>query len=494
MAITLSNSDITPTTQAQKTWTSMDFFSLWVGMAICIPTYMMAGSLIQEGMNWKQALAPIFLWNLIVLIPVLLHGHAGAKYGIPFPVFARASFGVLGAHIPVMLRAIVACGWFGIQVWIGGLAIHTICLLIWPHLATFPTVLPEFLGIGLIPLLCFLFFWAVNIWFVSQGMEYVKALQKISAPILICCGVVLLFWALQNAMRIDVVLASTSKFATRTEMLKFFFPALCSVICFWAPLSLNISDFTRYAKDQKTQIIGQSASLPLTMTLFSFIGIAVTSVTIAIYGEAIWDPIKVVQKFGYSSIVLMSMMALVLATLSTNVAANAVGPANDFSNLAPKYIDFRTGGYITGAIGILLMPWKFFTDPSGFIFTWLVGYSALLGPIGGILLTDYFLVRKRNLKVDDLYKLQGAYTYSNGVNLKAIAALIIGILPNLPGFFAQIKLIEPGPVTEFLIPLYHFAWFIGFFLSGLSYLIMMRRQTQIQAMPQLAKVELKKAA
>lgn len=466
----LANEDLAPVTENQKNWTVINFFTLWVGMAVQIPTYMMASSLIEGGMNWLQALFTIFLGNLIVLIPMVLNGHVGAKYGIPYPVFARASFGILGSNIPALLRALVACGWFGIQTWIGGTAIYTLVLQLWPEAGLFKS---EILGVGLIPFACFMIFWLMNLFFVWRGLNSIKWLETLCAPFLILGGIALLYWAYMNAEGVSKVFQTTSQFETTAAFYKFFFPALTGIIGFWATLSLNIPDFTRYAKNQRSQILGQTLGLPATMTFFAFIGVAVTSSTLAIYGEAIWDPILLIQKFDNPVIVFFSVITILMATLTTNVAANVVGPANDLSNLAPKYINFKRGGLITGILGILMMPWKLLADPTGYIFTWLIGYSALLGPVAGIVLVDYFVVRRTVLNLEALYQRKGEYSYSRGYNPKAIIALILGILPNIPGFLVQIKVFSPDSVFEFLVPLYNYAWFIGLFISGISYGLMM---------------------
>lgn len=487
MEKSLTNKDLAPVTENQKNWTIFNFFTLWVGMAVQIPTYMMASSLIEGGMSWLQALFTIFLGNLIVLIPMVLNGHVGAKYGIPYPVFARASFGILGSNIPALLRAFVACGWFGIQTWIGGTAIYTLLLQFWPEVGQFKS---EMLGVGLIPFGCFIVFWFMNLFFVWRGLNSIKWLETLCAPFLILGGIALLYWAYINAEGISKVFETTSHFDTTAAFYKFFFPALTGIVGFWATLSLNIPDFTRYAKNQGSQVIGQTLGLPATMTFFAFIGVAVTSSTLTIYGEAIWDPIVLIQKFDNPLIIFFSVITILMATLTTNVAANVVGPANDFSNLAPKYINFKRGGLITGILGILMMPWKLLADPTGYIFTWLIGYSALLGPVAGIVLVDYFVIRRTILNLDALYQYNGEYSYSRGYNPRAILALVLGVLPNIPGFLVQIKVVNPDSFFEFFVPLYHYAWFIGLFISGTSYGLMMwseqRSKQIVQEQPAFA--------
>jgi len=476
----LANHDLMPVPVSGRTWSALNFTALWIGMCICIPSYMIASSLVEGGMNVMQALLTVFLGNLIVLIPMILNGHVGVKYGIPFPIYARLSFGVKGANIPALLRAVVACGWFGIQCWIGGTAIFTMLNAIWPEAAHFPAVLPAAFGVKLLPFLCFLLFWGINLLLIHRGIESIKKLETFCAPVLILSGLGLLIWAGQAAGGFSHMLSAPSQFKTSAEFWHFFIPSLTGMVGFWATLSLNIPDFTRYAKNQRAQIMGQALGLPTTMTLIAFIGVAVTSASFNIFGSRIWDPITLVGKINNPMIVFIAMLLICISTLAMNVAANVVAPANDFANLAPSKINFKRGGTLTALIGLLIMPWKLIADPSGYIFTWLIGYSALLGPVAGILLTDYFGVRSAKINVHDLYRKQGMYTYNNGYNPVALIALAIGVLPNVPGFLAQIKVLQASSVPGFLLDLYQYAWFAGLTLSGLSYFALMKIQTQAQ--------------
>ncbi len=472
----LSNADLAPIPLASRTWDMGNFAALWISMAACIPTYMLASSLVdqQVGMNWSQAILTIFLANVIVLIPMILNAHAGTKYGIPFPVYCRASFGTLGANIPALLRALVACGWFGIQAWIGGMAIYQILGQFFPSLLAAAPIAA--LGISAPQAACFLFFWGINMWVIHKGIDCIRWLLLIKAPLLIILGLALLWWAYDQAGGFGTMLSQSSQFAPGQpkagQFWAVFFPALTGMIGFWATLSLNIPDFSRYAKSQRDQVIGQAIGLPPTMALYSFIGVAVTSATAVIYGETIWDPTVLLTKFSNPVVLITAMLALCLATLATNIAANVVSPANDFSNLAPHRISFRTGGYITGVIGILIMPWKLLADPEVYIFSLLGGFSALLGPIGGILIADYFVCRGKELDPVALYQSHGAYRFTGGFSLVAIAALILGVLPSLPGFLVQVKLAASGLFPSFLVDLYHYAWFVGFGLAFAFYVIL----------------------
>ncbi len=471
------NADMAPTTRADRKWGVWDIAALWISMSACIPTYMLASSLIAEGMNWWQAVLTIFLGNTIVLIPMVLNAHAGTRYGIPFPVYCRASFGILGANVPALLRALVACGWFGIQAWIGGWAIYQILAVYLPGWHDLP-VLPV-LDINAAQLACFLFFWAINIVVIYRGIESIRFLLNIKAPLLIVLGLALLAWAYHEAGGFGPILAQPSKFAPGGPKAglfwQFFFPSLTAMVGFWATLSLNIPDFTRYAYSQRDQILGQVIGLPTTMGLYSFIGVAVTSATIIIYGEEIWDPVVLVTKFSNPVILVVALFALCLATLATNLAANVVSPANDFAHLWPRKISFRTGGLITGVIGILIQPWKLVADPSKYIYIWLVAYSALLGAIGGILIADYFLIRRTRLDLVGLYSREGPYWYWSGFNFIALFALAAGIAPCVPGFLATVAPATAGAaqMSALWIEIYHYAWFVSFGVSLCTYLALM---------------------
>ena len=460
--------DLAPVHLRDRTWTLKDIFALWVALSACIPTYMLASSLIQEGMNWWQAILTIFLGNLIVVIPMVLNAHAGTKYGIPFPVLCRAPFGILGANVPAMLRALVACGWFGIQTWIGGWAIYKLLGLYLPAWQNLPA-LPA-LGINAPQLFCFLAFWGLNQIIIWRGIDSVRLLLNIKAPLLIALGLALLAWAYQGAQGWGPMLSQPSQFsaggAKDGQCWSFFFPALTANVGFWATLALNIPDFTRYMRSQRDQILGQALGLPAAMGLYSFIGVAVTSATVIIYGEPIWDPVNLLSRFSHPAAHLLGLFGLVIATLATNLAANVVGPANDFANLWPRRISFRGGALLTGVIGIVMQPWRLVEDPSGYIFKWLVAYSALLGAVGGIMIADYYVLRRTKLDVPWLYRSSGPYWYGNGVHGASLFALVVGIAPCLPGFLATIGVLDVAPIWT---KLYHYAWFLSFGLSFTIY-------------------------
>src|SRR3954468_16252239 len=450
----LYNADLAPVPISKRTWTTWDYSALWISMAHCIPTYTMASGLIAAGMSWWQALGTILVGNLIVLAPILLNSHPGTKYGIPFPVFARAAYGTRGSNVPALMRALVACGWVGIQAWIGGEALQVF----------FKTVIPGWpllLGAGVgghttTEWLSFLLFWGFNVYIIYRGMDLVRQVENWAAPYVLVMTGALLYWAVTRAHGLGPLLAQPGKFRTFAEFWPVFVPSLTAMIGFWATLSLNMPDFTRFGRSQREQILGQVVALPTTMSVFAAMGVMITSATAIIYGEAVWDPIQLVSRFSSPVVVAISMFTAVVATLAVNIAANVVSPANDFANAFPRTIDFRTGGLITGLLGIAIMPWKLLADPSGYIFTWLLGYSGGLGSIAGVLIADYWIVRKTRLRLEDLYLADGVY---RGWKWRAVSATAVGC-----------ALAWGGLVIPALKPLYDYAWFVGFGAAFVLYI------------------------
>jgi len=462
----LWNEDLAPTTPAQRTWSTYNIAALWIGMSVVITTYTLASGLMQQGMTWWQAMIVILLGNVIVLIPMILNAHAGTKYGVSFPVLCRASFGVRGANIAAMLRAVVACGWFGIQTWIGALALDALMRAAWPAWG-------QVTGSSAI---AFGIFWLVQVAIILKGTEGIKILESWSAPLLLAGGAILLWWAISKGGGLSNILTESQRLQRGTGNFWALFPAaLTANVGYWATLSLNIPDFTRYARSQRSQVLGQALGLPATMTAFAFIGVAVTSATIVIFGEAIWDPVVLVSRIGSAGVIIFAALVVLAAQLTTNMAANVVSPSNDFSNLSPRRISYVAGGLITAVLGVVMMPWKLYSDAAAYIFTWLLGYSSLMGALGGILIADYWIVRRQQLSVEDLYRERGIYTYLNGFNPRAIIALVLSIAPVVPGFIRAVT--TPGgavPDPNFFDRVYSYAWFVTFALSFIIYWLSMR--------------------
>ena len=464
----LWNPDLAPTPPERRTWSTYDIAALWIGMSVVITTYTLASGLMQQGMRWWQALLTILLGNTVVLGPMVLNAHAGTRYGISFPVLCRASFGVRGANLPAILRAIVACGWFGIQTWIGGLALDALLRAAWPGWA----------GVSGGTAITFALFWLIQVGVILKGAEGIRRLESWSAPLLLAGGGLLLLWAIRAGGGLGHLLAQSERLRGAGASFWALFPsALTASIGYWATLSLNIPDFTRYARSQRSQVLGQVLGLPTTMTAFAFIGVVVTSATIALFGQAIWDPVALIARIGSPGVIVFGALVILAAQLTTNMAANVVSPSNDFSNLSPRRISYVTGGMITALIGILMMPWRLYADAAAYIFTWLVGYSSLMGALGGILIADYWIVRRQRLVLEDLFRERGAYTYRNGINWRAVAAFAIAVLPVVPGF-ARAAVTPGGTVgdPDVFDRLYAYAWFVTFGLSFVVYLGLMRRE------------------
>ena len=471
-ATSLYNHDLAPVPVEKRTWTTYNYAALWISMAHCIPTYMLASGLISSGMNWWQALVTILLGNTIVLIPILLNSHPGTKYGIPFPVFARAAYGTIGSNLPALMRALVACGWFGIQAWIGGEALHTFFNAI---SGNWHTLLGGPIG-GHTPTewISFLLFWGLNIYIIYRGMDLLRIVENWAAPFVLIMTTLLVIWALRKANGLGYLLDQPGKFRTLSEFWPIFIPSLTAMIGFWATLSLNMPDFTRFGRSQREQAVGQVVALPTTMTVFAAMGVLITSAALVIYPDLLpsqaWDPLKLVGRFQQAWIVAISMFTVVIATLSVNIAANVVSPANDFANAFPQWISFRLGGLITGIIGILMQPWRLLADPSGYIFNWLLGYSGGLGSIAGVLIVDYWIVRKKRLVLADLYRPDGVYAYNGGWNWRAVVATLIGCALAWGG-----KVLDWfGISIPLLLSFYNYAWFVGFGAAAITYLLLMK--------------------
>lgn len=480
----LWNEDLAPTNESQRTWRWYHFAALWVGMVMCIPAYTLAASLIEGGMSAGQAVLTVFLANTIVLLPMLLIGHAGTKYGIPYAVLARASFGTRGARLPALMRAIVACGWYGIQTWFGGQMIYTLLGVMMGGEIGGAKIAG--LGINGAQLMCFLAFWAIQFWYIVHGMDAIRKLETYTAPLKILICFVLLYWVYDKAGGFGPLLDQPSQFVEggkkAGQFWPTFWPSLTAMIGFWATLALNIPDFTRFAKTQRDQVLGQSIGLPVPMGLLAALAVIVTSATVVLYGKAIWDPVDLASRMTGVA-VLVALIILLIDTVSVNLAANLVGPAYDFSALSPKHISYRTGGYITAAIALAMMPWKLLETTQGYIFTWLIGYSALLGPIAGVLIVDYYLIRKTELNVGALYDEKGEYSYTNGWNSAALLAFALGVGPNVPGFLNAAFPASFGYVSEGFKLIYTYAWFVGIAIAALVYGIMMKGRAAKAAQP-----------
>lgn len=467
----LYNHDLAPVAVKDRTWNTWDFSALWISMAHCIPTYTLASGMIVAGMAWWQALVAILVGNLIVLAPILANSHPGTKYGIPFPVFARAAYGTYGANIPALLRAIVACGWFGINTWFGGEALQGFLDTLWPGWASLlghtqpawqasPFETTQWISFGL--------FWVMNIAIIYRGMDLLRRIERFAAPYVLVMTALLVGWAIHEAGGLGPLIAQTS-FQGKGSFSTIFITSLTGVIAFWSTLSLNMPDFTRFGRSQKEQVIGQTVALPSTMTVFGAMAIVITSAAIVIFKKPVGDPITIV-KLGFTSklVVGIAMFTAVIATLAVNIAANVVSPANDFANAFPKKIDFKRGGLITGVIGVLMMPWQMLASFDTYVGKWMGGYGAALGSVAGVLIVDYWVIRKTRLDLPALYtppEQRGAYTYTRGWNPAAIIATAAG--------FAIALL---GAVWPPLEVIYHWSWFVGFGVSAALYWTLMSRR------------------
>jgi nucleobase:cation symporter-1, NCS1 family len=473
-----ANEDLMPVPVALRRWTTYNFLALWVGMAHNIPSWTLASGLVAIGMDWKQAVLTIALANLIVLVPMLLTGHAGTRYGIPFPVFARASFGLRGANLPALVRAAVACAWFGIQTWIGGEGIFLLAGKLLGH--SWQTA-SQIGGYPWTQWLSFLIFWVIEMVVIARGMETLRRFENWAAPFVIVGALALLAWITVKAGGFGPLLSQPSHLGWGSGFWKVFFPSLMGMIGFWSTLSLNIPDFTRFGGSQRAQMRGQALGLPTTMTLFALLSVLVTSGSQAVYGEPIWDPIALAAKMDNTAGILFALLTVLVATLSVNIAANVVSPAYDLANLLPRFVTFRTGALITGVVGIVIFPWKLVSNPHVYIFTWLGLVGGLLGTVAGVLIADYWLIRRTRLELAELYRANGRYWYTGGWNWRALAAFGVGGVLAVGGSYSTVdaKGVKQGPfptdgLIPFLKPLADYGWAVGLAGALVMYVVLSR--------------------
>jgi NCS1 family nucleobase:cation symporter-1 len=466
-----TNPELAPVPVERRTWSTYNYAALWIGMSHNLPTYALAAGLIALGMNAWQALITIALGNLIVLVPMLLNSHAGTKYGIPFPVFARAFYGVRGANLAALLRAFIACGWFGIQTWIGGEGIYEIMGKLagagWLHAG-------QLLGQPWSLWLSFAVFWVIQIGIIWRGMDTLRRFENWAAPFVLVVFVALLIWITVQAGGFGPLLDQPSTLGWGSAFWKIFPPSLMGMIAFWSTMSLNMPDFTRFAHSQRGQRTGQILGLPTTMTFFSVLSVLITSGTIAVYGKAIWDPIQLAAKFSNPVVVILGLVTVLVATVSVNVAANVVSPSYDFSNAAPRWVSFRTGGLITGVVAVLLQPWRLLSNPHVYIFVWLGFYGGLIGAVAGVLVAGYWVIRRTKLDLTGLYLPRGRYWFTGGWNLAAVVATVTGAVLSVGGAYSA-----PGQgpfpadgLIPFLKPLYDYNWLVGFGAGFVVYLVL----------------------
>jgi NCS1 family nucleobase:cation symporter-1 len=492
----LHNADLAPVPLSKRVWTTYNYIALWIGMAHNVATWTLAAGLVALGMAWYQAVITIMLANVIVLVPMLLNSHAGTKYGIPFPVFARASFGVYGANLPALIRAGVACGWFGIQTWIGGGAIFVLVGAIvgdsWTKASPLSFGFGQFASQPATLWLSFAIFWVLNMFIIVRGMDFIRRFENWAAPFVLLIGFLLCGWMISQAGGLGPIVNDAGTLGWGDRFWPVFFPSLMAMIAFWSTLSLNMPDFTRFGSSQRAQAWGQVLGLPTTMTLFPLLAVLTTSASQVVYGQAIWDPVALTGRFTNPIIVVLALFTLAVATLSVNVAANTVSPSYDFSNAWPRRISFRTGGIITGVIGILIQPWNLYSDPHSYIFTWLGTYGGATGAIAGVLIADYWWIRHTNLKLADLYRSSGAYAYARGWNWKAVVALLVGIVFAIGGSYTPAGAPGPFPADGIIpilkspFPFADYSWVVGLVVSFLLYGILMMLTPSRETSPEAA--------
>jgi nucleobase:cation symporter-1, NCS1 family len=452
--------------------------ALWIGMSHNLATWALAAGLITLGMNWVQAVLVIGVANFVVLIPMLFNAHAGTKYGIPFPIFLRSIYGVRGANFAALLRALIACGWFGIQTWLGGSGVSIVLGKVfgswWANASTVA-------GEPWTMWVSFAIFWVLQMALIWKGMNAIRRFENWAGPAVLVVAIAMLVWMAIKVGGFGPLLDQPSTLGWGVDFWKVFFPSLMGMIAFWSTMSLSIPDFTRFSKSQRGQMIGQSLGLPITMTFFSVLAVLITSGGIALYGEAIWDPNQLIGKFDNTFVVLFGIITVVVATLSVNVAANVVSPSYDFSNVFPKLITRRTGGILTGILGVVIMPWRLLGSAHTYIFVWLDFYGGLFGAVAGVMIADYWVIKRRRIEVAECYREGGRYWFTGGWNLRALAATLAGMIIGVGGANSPLDAAgqKSGPFPEngfipFLKFFWQYNWIAGFVVAFGLYLVLSR--------------------
>jgi NCS1 family nucleobase:cation symporter-1 len=462
----LDSPDLRPIPPEARTWQWRSLASVWAGIVFCVPSYLLSCGMLEHGMGWWQAVLVVLAGNLVLWIPMVMIGHAGTRYGIAYPVLLRASFGTLGARLPVLLRTAVAVGWFGVQTSVGGFAIYHLLNLMLGGLLE-GSALP-LVGVSFWQLNCFLGFWLLQVWFLRRwGMDGVHKLAWYGAPALLAAGLLLVLWAWVQADGFASILSSTSRFADGQSMhgqaMDVFPPLLAQMVALWMLLAINIPDYTRYVRDQGQQLLGQFVGLPLGIAFFSLVGVTVPFATVDIFNAeeiaaatgaaaaagaaaavGISDPLEVIGLMGGFARVL-GLLALVLAAFTTNLFAHLVPASTGLVALRPQQLDFSKAATVAACAALLLLPWRIVEWSGGTVFIWLAGLGAMLSPVVGILIADYFLLRRRQLDVAALYQHPGPYSYFRGWSLTALFALLVGNLLAVPGFLMSIDLATAWP-------------------------------------------------
>ncbi|XP_010926587.1 purine-uracil permease NCS1-like [Elaeis guineensis] len=464
----LLDSNLSPVPATKRTLTRWDIALLWFSMVVNVPCYYLAGSLVDLGMSWWQGVATIILGNTILLAPLILTAHPGTRYGISFPILLRSAFGVRGAHVPALLRALVACAWCGIETWIGGQAIF---LLLPRSIKNSWYAHPiHWLGTSALEFSCFILFLLLQLAILWKGMAGIRLLQNYSAPVLLLLTGWLFFWAYFKAGGFGEMLSTPSRLGP-SQFWSVFLPSLTATISNWSSIALNIPDFTRFAIRQYDQIAGQ-LGLPIFMGLYTFIGLAITSSTQVIYGRVISNPIHLLAEIGGTFTIVVAIFGISLATITTNIPGNFVAPANVLVSLSPSTFSFAGGALFTGFVGVAFQPWRIIESSESFVYTWLIGYSALLGPVSGIILVDYYVLRRMVLDVKALYSAnpRGPYYYSRGFNVAAIGALVVSVAPAIPGFLHKVGILKA--TSQVFVVIYDNAWFFGIFSAAAIYWVL----------------------
>lgn len=458
----LYNRDLAPSKREGRTWSAYSIFTLWANDVHSLGNYTFAIGLFALGLGGWQVLTALGVGAVLLFVLLTLAGFMGEKAGVPFPVMSRISFGVYGAQIPALIRGIVAIAWFGIQTYLASIVLRVLVIALFPGLA--PLDEGAFLGLSALGWITFVALWIIQVVIVSYGMEMIRKYEAFAGPIILVTFVAIAVWMLWKA---DFAIAwSTPESLTGWPMWSKILGGGMLWVSIYATFLLNFCDFTRGAKSKRSILLGNLWGIPINMLLFGSIVVIMAGAQFKIDGTIITSPADIVATIPNTLLLALASLALIILTIAVNLMANFVAPTYALVNLFPKHLNFRRAAIVSAVIGLVILPWNLYDSPV-VINYFLGGLGALLGPLFGIIMADYWLVRRAHVNVPDLYSesVDGEYHYRHGVNPRAVVALAVS------GVVALLFVFVPA-----LHPLADFSWLIGALLGALVTLLIANRK------------------
>jgi nucleobase:cation symporter-1, NCS1 family len=461
----LYNHDLAPVPRARRTWTGYSIFAMWMSDVHSVGGYTFAASLFLLGISGWQVLLALTIGILVVYVLMNWVGKPSLTHGIPFPVMARVSMGVMGANLAALIRGVVGIVWYGVQTYFASKAVATLLLLFVPSVAAWRDT--SFLRLDMLGWVSFLFMWLLQLIIFQRGMEIIRKFIDFCGPAVYVVMFLLMGWILYRAGLGSLSLTLGGKVLSGDEQLHAMTNAILLVISYFAALLLNFGDFSRFAKSERQMKIGNFLGLPFNFVAFAIITVIVTAGSEKVFGTMIMDPVEIVGRIENKVWVAIGSITFVIATMGINIVANFVSPAYDIANLFPKHVDFKKGGLIASILAVVVCPWIFVDSPKA-ITIFVSVFGAVLAPMYGVMMADYYLVKHQEVNTAELYTMQpgGRFYYDGGWNKVGLAALLISGVVSV-GWEVSTQLLK-------LLPPNNLGWLIGAAAGALLYVVLMR--------------------